>query len=403
MTSNQKQSVTLKVLSIVEATSINAVAKNMLEFHRSASDLKQRDPSEVSIETSLVTFNRSGSSTETPNEFVTAAREQGLGIDIIQERFRFDLRVIPALRKIVTRCQPDIVLTHQVKSHFLMKLSGLRQQYPWVAFHHGYTTTNRKMRAYNQLNRWSLPNADKVITVCEAFARELTVEGVPRERIHVQHNSIRPGKAVSTEDVEKLKTRLGIGAHESMLLTVGRLSREKAHIDLLAAFKRLGEFNPQIALRLVIVGDGTERDRLETAAESMGIRSRVVFTGEVSDVQPYYSAAQVFVLPSHSEGSPYVLLEAMAAEVPIVATAVGGVPEMVEDEESAMLVTARDSEAMTAAIGRVLTDRELARKLTKNASDLVTTRYSPETYVRSLVGIYREVISTSTKRNPQTT
>lgn len=388
----------LKIMAVVEATTVNAVAKNMLDFHRAACDLKRSNPGSVSIETSLVTFARSSSSTESPNEFVKAARELGLKIDIIPERFRFDLRVIPALRKIISRCEPDIVLTHQVKSHLLMKVSRLREQYPWVAFHHGYTTTDRKMRAYNQLNRWSLPNADSVVTVCEAFARELTLAGVSRERIHVQHNSIRPQPPASATEVVALKTRLRIASGESLVLTVGRLSREKGQIDLLVAFKRLREINRDMEFKLVIVGDGTERERLEAAAQSLGLGERVVFTGEESDVQPYYAAADLVVLSSHSEGSPYVLLEAMAASVPIVATRVGGVPEMVEDNVSALLIPASDPGVMAAAIARVLTEAGLARRLAENASALVATRYAPETYVRSLLEIYRDVISTSTKR-----
>lgn len=383
----------IKILAVVEATTVNAVAKNMLEFHRSARDLKQRSPGSVTIETSLVTFDRTNGPAKSLSEFVKAARELGLRVDIIPERFRFDTRVIPALRKIVERRAPDIVLTHQVKSHLLMKLSRLWQQYPWVAFHHGYTTTDLKMRAYNLVNRWSLPKADRVITVCEAFARELSVAGVPRERIHVQHNSIRPEEMGSLQEAEMLRKRLGIAKDETLLLSVGRLSREKAHIDLLSAFNHLRENNPDTKSTVVIVGEGPERASLAAAATSFCLSESVIFAGEVSNVQPYYAAADVVVLPSHSEGSPYVLLEAMAAKVPVVATAVGGVPEMVEDEESALLVPARDPRAMAAAIARVLTDPELARKLTANASTLVATRYAPETQIRSLVELYVSVLT----------
>ena len=147
------------------------------------------------------------------------------------------------------------------------------------------------MSAYNRLNRWSLPTADRVITVCEAFACELVQAGVTREQIHVQHNSIRPGPSVSAAKVEALKIRLGVGPDESIVLSVGRLSREKAHIDLLGAFNHLLKSNPEANSKLVLVGGGVERDRLEAAAGSMGIGGRVIFTGEQSDVQPYYAAA----------------------------------------------------------------------------------------------------------------
>jgi glycosyltransferase involved in cell wall biosynthesis len=399
----------------MEPKTVTGAAKNMLDFCRFARDLKGTLPGEVTVETSILTFERGRSSRtlqrgaqanapslmESPNEFVSAARELGLEVDIIPERFRFDLRVIPSLRESIERRAPDIVLTHHVKSHFLMKLSRLWQKYPWVAFHHGYTKTHLREHLYNRMDRLSLPTARRVITVCEAFARELRKAGVAPERISVQHNSIEREQAASPDEVQALKTRFGIAEDEPIVLAIGRLSSEKAHIDLLAAFRLLLTVNPESKAKLIIVGDGPERKRLEAATAEYGINGRVQFAGQISNVKPYYAAADVLVLPSHSEGSPYVLLEAMAAGLAIVATKVGGVPEMVEDEESALLVPPREAEMMAAAISRVLTDANLARKLTANASALISTRYSPETYVRSLVEIYRGVIASAASRNEQ--
>jgi glycosyltransferase involved in cell wall biosynthesis len=149
---------------------------------------------------------------------------------------------------------------------------------------------------------------------------------------------------------------------------------------------------PEINAKLLIVGDGPERGAIEEAARRSGSAERVHLTGHISDVTPYYRAADVFVLPSHSEGSPYVLLEAMTAGVPIVATAVGGVPEMVTHDETALLVAPRDPQAMAASLARLLMDAPLARRLTSNASMMVATRYSPERYVRSLFEIYRDLV-----------
>jgi len=142
---------------------------------------------------------------------------------------------------------------------------------------------------------------------------------------------------------------------------------------------------------LVLVGDGPERERLGQAARAAWLEARVVFAGHQREVGPYYGLADVFVLPSHSEGSPNVLLEAMAAGVPVVATAVGGVPELVENEESALLVRPGDSATMAEAIGRLLADRELAERLARNAAVAVKARFSPDAYARALVGLYGEV------------
>lgn len=383
----------MKILSIVEATNINAVAKNVLEFHRSARELEQAAADFPAVEGPLVTFERRYHSSGAANVFVSAARAQDLEVEIIPERRRFDLSVLPALRSVVERQRPELVVSHSVKSHFLVWRSRIWKDFPWVAFHHGYTTTDRKMRVYNRLDRWSLPMADRLVTVCHAFAEELASNtGVPAAKVSVQHNSIRAWPAASPAGALALRSKLGIGAGESVLLAVGRLSKEKAHVDLLAAFARLRETNPELKGKLVIVGDGPERETLEAAAHTRGINADVIFTGQVTDVQPFYAAADVFVLPSHSEGSPNVLLEAMAANLSIVATAVGGVPEIVENNESALLIPAKDPNAMAAAIVRVLTDQNLSARLTNNSAVLIANQFTPEKYVRALVEIYREVI-----------
>ncbi len=378
----------IKILALVEATTVNAVAKNMFEFHRAAREVAQQSTGFPVIELSLVTFDRDNNSAE----FVSAARALGLEVDVIPERGRFDRSVIAALRKIVVERSPDVIVTHQVKSHFLINVSRLWKRYPWVAFNHGYTTTDRKMLLYNRLDRWSLPKADRVVTVCEAFAKGLVSMGVPRERIHVQHNSIRPEAAVSARELNLLRSKLGLDEGERMILAVGRLSKEKAHIDLLRAFKILVDTHSEINARLVIVGDGPERGPLNEAAASLGIEDRVVFTGQTRNVGVYYAAAAVLVNSSHSEGSPYVLLEAMTAGLTIVATAVGGVPEIVEHNETALLVPAGDAQAMVDAIARLLKDEHLADQLAENASALVSSRFSPEAYMRSLITVYGEAL-----------
>lgn len=388
----------IKILSLVEATDINAVAKGVLEFYLAAGEVRQKDTDFPVIEGSVVTFARRSSAAGS-NAFVSAARAGGLDVELIPERRRFDLSVLPALRKAVEAYNPDLVVTNSVKSHFVLWRSHVWQKYPWVAFHHGYTTTDRKMRVYNRVDRWSLPVADRLITVCHAFARELARNtGVSLEKIFVQHNSIRPQSENATGDT--IRSKFGIGDEELVVLSVGRLSKEKAHVDLLSAFKQLRETNPELNCRLIFVGDGPERGRLEAAAESPGLKERVVFAGQVGDVNSFYAAADVFVLPSHSEGSPHVLLEAMAAQVPVVATSVGGVPEIVEDNMSALLVTAADPTALASAISRVLTDKELAQSLTANAATLVANLYTPEKYARSLVKIYREVIEARSGSKP---
>ena len=376
----------MRILSVVEATTVNAVAKITLEFFRAAREITGANLDRPIIDGSIVTFARDSSE----NEFIQTARVAGIPIDAIPERGRFDLSVLPALKSIVEQRQPDIVITQSVKSHFLMWRSRLGKKIPWIAYHHGYTSTDSRMRLYNRFDRWSLPKSDLVMTVCEAFADELAiVNEVPREKIRVQHNPIRPGPKADPAAVKALHDRLGIADHERVILSVGRLSKEKAQADLILAFQQLARTGADY--KLVIVGDGPERAKLEATAAALRIDKRVVFTGQISDVQPFYAMADVFVLPSHSEGSPNVLLEAMVAEVPVVATAVGGVPEIVEDKTSALLVPPRDPTAMANAIDRLVKDFELGARLSRNAAGLVAKNHSPQQYVRELIQTYSTV------------
>lgn len=402
---------TIKILAVMEATTVTGPAKNLLNFCRLARSDVFADAGLPRVEVSIATFHRAtperhgngsargddGDEGEAPNPFVAAARDAGIGVDVIRERARFDPRVIAGLRGAVARRAPNIVQTHMVKSHFLVKLSGLGRERPWVAYHHGYTSTDRKMLAYNQLNRWSLPSAARVITVCGPFAARLAREGVRPERIVVRHNSVVAPPRASVEERHALRGELGVAAGERLVLAVGRLSHEKGHADLVEALGVLREQNTALEWKLVVVGEGPERERVERAARERGLESRIVFAGHAADVRPFYAAADALALPSHSEGSPNVLLEAMAAGLPVVATAVGGVPEIADDEESALLVAPRDARAFADALGRLLTDEGLARRLVASAAARVAAEFSPESYARSLVELYNALAADGTR------
>jgi len=185
-----------------------------------------------------------------------------------------------------------------------------------------------------------------------------------------------------------LRRELGVGQDESVVLTVGRLSHEKAHADLVAALSHLREAVP---VRLIIVGEGPERKRIEETARGLGADRRVTLTGFLSDPRPYYAIADVFAMSSLTEGSPMALLEAMAARVPVVATAVGGIPEIVQDGESALLVPPRDPAALATALARALSEPEQSRRRAEQAFSALKERHSPQARVRAVARLYRDL------------
>jgi glycosyltransferase involved in cell wall biosynthesis len=367
----------IRVLAVVEAATVTGPAKNLIDFYRTVQPW-------ANVDLSVATFVRRGAD----SGFTEAALQANIPLIRVAERGPFDPAVIGRLRAAIRNARAQIVQTHSVKSHFLIYLSGIWKSIPWVAFHHGYTATDAKMLLYNQLDRVSLRAPACVVTVSRAFERQVLDRGVNPARITVLHNAVDPAWAERVQGVDRnsVRQQAGLQPGERTLVAIGRMSREKGHIGLIAAFRRLREQIPD--LRLVLVGDGPERPRLEKAAGK-----GVLFSGQVHDVAPYYAIADVIVLPSHTEGSSNVLLEAMAAGVPAVATQVGGTPEIAVNGESAMLVPPDDSFALASAIERVLRDGELRSKLVANARMAVAQRHSPERRARALTTLYQTLIT----------
>jgi glycosyltransferase involved in cell wall biosynthesis len=385
----------LRIVSFVEGHSLTGPIRPLLTFARHVSRPEFAPP----VHSSFITTARPADGKSQSSGFLDAALAQHTEVDIVLERHACDARALGQLRAILELRKPDIIETHSFKPHFLM--SFLRSGGPrlhnlrWIAFHHGYTSESLKVRFYNQFDRWSLPRADRVITLCKPFAAELAQSrGVDARRIEVIKNAIEPKPRPTAIDIARLRAEFGIDADERVILSVGRLSPEKGHSDLLRAFAALVGMHPTLRLRLLFVGDGVERATLTAASASLG--EKVLFAGHRADVWPFYGLAHVFVLPSHSEGSPMVLFEAMLAGLPIVATAVGGVPETLVDARTALLIPPRDPSALSAALNRVLHDDALAMTLA-HAATLELSRFSVESYCRTLLGIYASVMAKSAR------
>jgi glycosyltransferase involved in cell wall biosynthesis len=374
----------IRVMALLEARSVTGSAKAVLEFAREA--IRSR-PGTPRVELYIVTFRRGGNE----DSLINAIRDLRIPLDIVGERRRFDTGIIPQLRAAVADRRPDLIWSNSVKSHFLVRWAGLNQSRRWVAFHHGYTTTDLKMRIYNQLDRWSLPVADRVLTSSSAFVKQLERNNVQVDRIHVQHMPIRPFDPVPSGHKCELRSRLGLNSQTRVLLSIGRLSQEKGHANLVRALPQILKLAGSAPLRLVIVGEGPERPRIEELCRTLNLTDVVTLAGQQDDVNPYYAIADVFILPSHSEGSPNVLLEAMSAGVPVVATAVGGVPELLSSGKDSLLVKNHDLAGLANATVRLLDDEALRNRLVPLAHQ-VALRKTPESYFQSMTSVLERAL-----------
>lgn len=379
----------IRLVSIVEATTVTGPMKPLLMF----SNRMRTDSGNLrAISHSVITTIR-GVRSETPpsNAFLAAAKAIGLDVDLVYERFALDPFVIGQMAAHLRQCKPDVVETHDFKSHFLMWLLRRRKElrdFRWLAFHHGYTKMSTRVRAYQQLDRISLPTADGVVTLCNPFVTQLMDRGVTRKKISVIANAVEQHESPTQGELDALRMSLGMEQRDRIILSVGRLSGEKGHSELIEAFRALAKSNNN--LRLLLVGDGGEAVRLKAEARDLG--DRVVFAGHRKDAWPFYHLAEIFVLPSHTEGSPLVLFEAMAAGLPIVATAVGGIPETVEDGISAVLIPPETIPALQSALADLLANPVKERSLSSAAIEQVK-KFSPEAYSAKLSAIYAGLMS----------
>ena len=375
----------IRVLALLEATSITGPAKNLLQF----AEMARQAEFAPGVDVRVAVFHRGGA-----NLFLETAKRAGVQTYAIAEAGRFDRAVVAQIAALIGELKPDVLQTHAVKSHFLVRMGKLDRLAPWIAFHHGYTWPDTKVRLYNQLDRWSLRKPRKIVTVSKPFAAEIERQGAPAGRIEIVHNAIRPNWAEAARAPEAraaLSKSLGIGADRTVILIVGRFSREKDHVTLVEAVHAVTQrgLNPH----LLLVGDGPDRGLIEAAITRLGMAGRVTLTGQVPSAEPYYGAADIAVLSSRSEGSPNALLEAMAAGVPVAATAVGGIPEIAADRVNALLMPPGDSAAMMEALTTLMRDSALAANLAEAARREMLTHYTPEARVRRLVGIYESMLN----------
>ncbi|HOZ48280.1 MAG TPA: glycosyltransferase [Candidatus Hydrogenedentes bacterium] len=237
------------------------------------------------------------------------------------------------------------------------------------------------------INRWKYGLPDHYIAVCEQVAVVLDAFGVPRRRISVVHSSIDPARF----DVPPLaRAELGVPDGVPLVGNVAALVGHKDHANLLAATKVALRAIPN--LHLVIAGEGELRPAIEAEIRALGLGGHVSLLGHRTDVPRILRALDAFVLSSYAEGIGGATIEALACELPVVATAAGGVGEVVRNEETGLLVPVRDGDALGQAMVRMLEDRALAGRLAHQGYRMVQEHFTVDALVARTIEVYRHVL-----------
>jgi L-malate glycosyltransferase len=313
-------------------------------------------------------------------------RAQALNIpaQLIACRGRLDLSTVSAIVAQIRKQRPALLHAHDYKSAFYAWLAARRTRLPLVATVHGWVETSRALRLYKQLEILLLRRFDRVCVVSAVQSDALRASGIAAERISLIANGI-DGERFSPSREPLSRVELGIDPATFVFGTVGRLASEKNPQGLIDAFAAVARRNPAVAL--LFAGDGPLRAHLEQYAVTLGVRDKIHFLGARHDVERIYPLLDCFVLPSHSEGMPLALLEAMACARPVVASAVGQIPQILRAAAHAQLVTPGDPQALIDAMRRASAERTADPA----AREYVLLHHSLITMAREYASLYETI------------
>jgi glycosyltransferase involved in cell wall biosynthesis len=321
------------------------------------------------------------------NELGRRAGGSGIDVRYIPFRSALGLECVGDLKRIADEEGVTVFHSHGYKPSFLCMVTRLVYGLSYVITCHLWTRETAALRVYNAAERIAMLFATRIVGVSSRIVEDITrVPGLARKTTLIRNGIDFPLHASQPKGAG-IREELGISRDTLLVGTFGRLVNQKAQHVLIDAFGRL--VGKGMTAHLLIGGEGGLRPKLERQAEMLGCGDTIHFLGFRNDVAAILGSLDLFVLSSIDEGLPIILLEAMWAGVPIVSTAVGEIPYVIEDGVSGMLVVPGDAGALAQCIERLLHDRRLGEGLGGEASRRARSGFSLQTMVDSYLDVYR--------------
>ena len=321
--------------------------------------------------------------------FLDAITRQGFEGTVLANDAPWLRATVRELAGHLTDLEADVLCCHGYKANLLGRFAARRAGVPVVAVSRGWTADCFRVRLYEKLDRFALRWMDRVVCVSEGQANKVRRAGVPGERVTVIRNAIRADRFAAPEPRNRDLLQ-GFFASPRRLIVgaAGRLSPEKGFGVLVRAAAQVCRQRSDVGF--VLFGEGPLRDRLQRDIAQLGLEGRFVLAGFRSDLDALVPSLDLLVLPSFTEGLPNVILEAMAAAVPVVATAVGGTPEVVVDGVTGWLVSPGDVEALAAGIAEMLASPERAA-MGQRGRERVLQHFTFEAQTQEYERLFEEV------------
>lgn len=344
------------------------------------------DPAKFERTLCLTRWEDSFQTQEPARSILARLRAEGVEVLGLRRGSRLDLRAWAPLLRLLREPRTGVVHGHLFGSNLWGTVLGRLCRVPAVIAHeHMWAYTGGRLRPL--LDRHVIARfSDAFIAVSEQGRRQMIeVEHIPSSDIVLIPNGIEqpvPG------DGDRVRTELGIPLGAPLVGSIGHLRSEKAFEVLIAAAAELPD-----DVHVLVAGEGPEREKLESLRAELGLDGRVHLPGARSDIGDLLAAFDVAVCCSDFEGGPLSVMEYMGAELPIVATDVGGLPELIADEGTGLLVPPRDPKALAAAVQRLLDDRALGRRLGAAAAELRAAEHDVAVWSARIASLYEEILA----------
>ena len=337
------------------------------------------------------------------SEIATAAREAGLTVYEIPLVGPLnpvqDPIAVRTLSRVIWDGKFDVVHAHGFKAGFVgrlaVRLAGGVRPFVVTAHNHVLTRTDTAPAArwrYRTFERSLERYVTRYIAVSDSIKRELTeAYALPAEKVACVRNGVDVAPFLEPQDRSASRASLGVPTDGPVVGLAARFSAQKGLRDLVAAAPELTRRVPGVSI--VIGGSGPLESELRGQALSLGLADTFVWPGHITDMPRFLAALDVYVSPATTEAFGMALIEAAAAGVPTVATRVGGVPEVILDGETGLLVAPHDPSALAQAVVGLLGDRNTAEKLAHAARERATTEFSPERMVDGTLAVYAQAIA----------
>jgi glycosyltransferase involved in cell wall biosynthesis len=328
-----------------------------------------------------------------------ASRARALSLPVIDVVMpaRALLRGRRVLAAKIKEIQPELIHAHGYKPNILLATLQLTQRLPpIVTTLHGWTGLGgvSAMALYEYMDRWALTKLDRIIVVTPAQLKHPALRGLPAERIYCIENGTDPDwrhalppeadEAELLTDLEKFTRGCRI------ILAIGRLAPEKGYAVLVDAFTKVAAEYTDI--RLIIAGEGQLRTQLEDQAAASNIGDRIRLPGYIERIDKLLEKATCLAQPSLTEGLPITVLEAMGLGIPVIATRVGGMPELLEDGMAGTLIDPADAAQLATALHNMLSNQAATQSKVARASELFATHYSAVKMANRYQGIYQDCV-----------